>query len=169
MEPPPSMLEAYAAYGDYDTQAELTRGLVLDAARAIGRTVIPDGRGGEIDLEGPWQQVALLDAVSEALGDEITLDTPVEKLRSPADSRDVDLDPSWDADHIIVELNEQLIERNQLEPTFIKDYPESLKPRARPHRSIHSLQSYSAAQASISTRSRSRGRSSPARRSVTVP
>ena len=38
--------------------------------------------------------------------------------------------------------------------------------RALPQSSIHSLQSYSAAQASISARSRSRGCSSPARRSV---
>jgi lysyl-tRNA synthetase, class II len=131
-----TMLEAYAAYGDYDTQAELTRGLVLDAARAIGRTVIPDGRGsGEIDLERPWHHISLLDAVSEVLGDEITLDTPVEKLRSYADSRAVELDPRWDGDQIIVELYEQLVEASLLEPTFIRDYPESLKPLARPHRS----------------------------------
>ena len=131
-----TMLEAYAAYGDYDTQAELTRGLVLDAARAIGRTVIPDGRGsGEIDLEGPWHHVPLLDAVSEVLGDEITLDTPVEKLRGHANSRAVELDPRWDGDQIIVELYEQLVEASLLEPTFIRDYPESLKPLARPHRS----------------------------------
>ena len=31
-----TMLEAYEAYGDYDTMAELTRALVLDAAAAVG-------------------------------------------------------------------------------------------------------------------------------------
>ena len=29
-------LEAYEAYGDYDTMAELTRGIVLDAAATVG-------------------------------------------------------------------------------------------------------------------------------------
>ncbi len=130
-----TMLESYTAYGDYDTEAELTRGLVLDAGRAIGRTVIPDGRGGEVDLEAPWHHVPMLDAVSAVLGDEIALDTPVGKLRSYADEHDVTLHPEWDGDHIILELYEQLVERNLLEPTFIRDYPESLKPLARPHRS----------------------------------
>ena len=32
-----TLLEAYEAYGDYDTMAELTRALVLDAAAAVGR------------------------------------------------------------------------------------------------------------------------------------
>ena len=39
-----TMLEFYEAYGDYDTVAERTREMVLAAARAIGRTVVPDGR-----------------------------------------------------------------------------------------------------------------------------
>ena len=45
------MLEAYEAYGSYDTMAELTRDLVVDAARAVGRTVVPARDGTEIDLE----------------------------------------------------------------------------------------------------------------------
>src|SRR4051812_41696427 len=45
-----TMLEVYEAYGDYNTMATLTREVVLDAARALGSTVVPDGRGGEIDL-----------------------------------------------------------------------------------------------------------------------
>ena len=36
-----SMLEAYEAYGDQFTMMELTKALVLDAARAVGRTVVP--------------------------------------------------------------------------------------------------------------------------------
>src|SRR4051812_22351239 len=40
-----SMLEAYHAYGDIETMKELDRALVLDAARAVGRTVVV-GRSG---------------------------------------------------------------------------------------------------------------------------
>ena len=38
-------LEAYEAYGDYDSMAELTRALVLDAAHAVGRQVMDDPCG----------------------------------------------------------------------------------------------------------------------------
>src|SRR4051794_26054986 len=48
-----TMLEAYEAYGDYDTMADLTRDLVVSAAHAVGSTVVPDGHGGEIDLAKP--------------------------------------------------------------------------------------------------------------------
>ena len=63
-----TMLEAYQAYGDYDTMAELTRRLVLDAAAAAG---VETGRaldGTPIDLRGEWRSVTVHDAVAEALG-----------------------------------------------------------------------------------------------------
>ncbi len=61
-------LEAYEAYGDYDTMAALTRDIVLDAAHAVGRVVVPDGRGGEIDLAAPWRSVTIHEVVSAAVG-----------------------------------------------------------------------------------------------------
>ena len=51
-----SMLEVYEAYGDQFTMMELTKALVRDAARAVGRTVVPGRDGSEIDLEGEWRQ-----------------------------------------------------------------------------------------------------------------
>jgi lysyl-tRNA synthetase class 2 len=130
-----TMLEVYEAYGDYHTMAKLTREIVLDAARALGSTVIPDGRGGEIDLEAEWRHVPILDAVSEAVGEQVDVDTPAEKLRKLADRHDVALQPSWNAAEIVVELYEQLVEHLLLQPTFVTDYPAEVKPLAKPHRS----------------------------------
>ena len=59
-----TMLEAYEAYGDYDTMAALTHDIVLDAALAVGSTVVPDGRGGAIDLAAPWRTLTIHQAVS---------------------------------------------------------------------------------------------------------
>src|SRR6185436_18148545 len=69
-----TMLEAYEAYGDYDSMAELTRDIVLDAARAVGTTQVPDGAGGTIELDVPWRTVAVHDAVSAAVGEAIDVD-----------------------------------------------------------------------------------------------
>src|SRR4051794_17669310 len=74
-----TMLEAYEAYGDYDTMADLTRDLVLSAAQAVGSTVLP---GTEIDLAKPWRSVTVHDAVSEATGTEVTPDTTADELRA---------------------------------------------------------------------------------------
>jgi lysyl-tRNA synthetase class 2 len=130
-----SMLEAYQAYGDQFTMMELTRSLVLDAARAVGRTVVP-GRGGtEIDLEAEWRQAPILGLVSEALGEEITVETTAEVLRKHAERREVELQPKWGAEEIVVELYEQLVEDSLIQPTFVMDYPSAVKPLAKAHRS----------------------------------
>ena len=134
-----TMLEAYEAYGDYDTMAELTRALVLDAARALGRTVVSDGRGGEIDLEQPWRSVTVYDAVSEAVGETLTVESSAEQLRALAGRHDVALQPGWDAGEIVLELFEKLVEHTLLAPTFVKDYPASVRPLARPHRKVPGL------------------------------
>ena len=134
-----TMLEAYEAYGDYDTMATLTHDLVLEAARAVGRTVIPAGRGGEVDLESPWKHVTLHEAVSAIVGEDVTPDTSPVRLRELAEKTEVRLEDSWGSGEIVLELFEKLVEHTLLEPTFVRDYPESVRPLARPHRDVPGL------------------------------
>jgi lysyl-tRNA synthetase class 2 len=112
---------------------------VIDAARAVGRTVVPARDGSEIDLEAEWRRAPILDLVSEALGDEITVETPAEKLRKYAEDREVELQPKWGAAEIVVELYEKLAEHSLIQPTFVMDYPSAVKPLAKPHRSKHGV------------------------------
>jgi lysyl-tRNA synthetase class 2 len=130
-----SMLEAYQAYGDQFTMMDLTKALVLDAARAVGRTVVPGRDGSEIDLEGEWRQASILDLVSEAVGEQVTVETDEESLRKLAEVHDVELQPKWGAEEILVELYEQLVEDSLINPTFVMDYPSAVKPLAKAHRS----------------------------------
>ncbi len=134
-----SMLEAYEAYADYRTMAELLQALVRGAARAVGRTVVPARDGNEIDLEGEWRQAGLLELVSEALGHEIDLETPKETLRKHADDRDVALRPDWGTDEIALELYEKLVQHTLVNPTFVMDFPARVVPLAKPHRSVPGL------------------------------
>jgi lysyl-tRNA synthetase, class II len=129
-----TMLEVYEAYGDYDSMATLTRTLVLEAARATGRTVIPDGGGGELDLEQPWERVTLHQAVSNGVGEDVTIDTDVPRLQELAGKHHVDVEEDWGHGEIVLELFEKLVERTLRTPTFVCDYPESVRPLARPHR-----------------------------------
>ena len=129
-----TMLECYEAYGDYDTMADLTRDLIVRAAEAIGSTVVPDGRGGEIDLAKPWRSVAIHEAVSDAVGRPVTPDTPVDELRNIAAAREVALQPGWSAGEIVLELFEKLVEHTLIEPTFVRDYPVEVRPLTRAHR-----------------------------------
>jgi lysyl-tRNA synthetase class 2 len=129
------MLEAYEAYGDYNTMAELTRHLIVNAAGALGSSVISDGHGGEIDLAKPWRTVTIHGAVSDVAGASISADTPADDLRRIAADRDVPLQPGWSAGDIVLELFEKLVEHTLLEPTFVRDYPVEVRPLTRAHRS----------------------------------
>ncbi|RLV50465.1 lysine--tRNA ligase [Nocardioides mangrovicus] len=134
-----SMLEAYQAYGDYDTMKQLLRDLVINAARAVGRTVVPARDGTEIDLEAPWRTAPIFDLVGEATGVALNAQTPAAELAALAEKHDVALQPQWDAPEIIVELYEQLVEDSLIQPTFVTDYPAAVKPLAKAHRSAPGL------------------------------
>jgi lysyl-tRNA synthetase class 2 len=129
-----TMLECYEAYGDYDTMADLTRDLIVRAAEAVGSTVIPDEHGGEIDLAKPWQSVRIHEAVTDAVGQSVTPDTPADELRALAGAHDVALQPSWSAGEIVLELFEKLVEHTLIHPTFVRDYPVEVRPLTRAHR-----------------------------------
>src|SRR4051794_7984572 len=130
-----SMLEAYEAYGDIESMKDLVRALVVDAAREVGRTVVTSRTGEQIDLEQPWRSVGILDLVAETLGSQVSVDTPVEELAKLASDHDVELQPHWNAGEIVLELLEKRVEHTLVQPTFVEDYPESVRPLAKPHRS----------------------------------
>src|SRR6478672_11507976 len=79
-----SELEAYAAYGDYDTMATLTRKIIMDAAETVEVTAPLSPDGVEIDLATQWRTETIHNLVSEAVGDSIDPDTDVARLRAHA-------------------------------------------------------------------------------------
>jgi lysyl-tRNA synthetase, class II len=128
------MLEAYEAYGSYDTMATLTRDLVVNAARAVGRTVVPGRDGTEIDLEAEWRHETIHGLVSAATGTEVDDATSVEVLTRLAAEHEVALQPHWGAGDIVLELYEKLVEHTLIQPTFVRDYPAAVRPLAKAHR-----------------------------------
>jgi lysyl-tRNA synthetase class 2 len=130
-----TMLEAYEAYGDYNTIGTLTRELIQAAAVAgLGSTVLRRAGGGEYDIGGDWPSKTVHGAVSEALGEEVTPDTSEERLRKLCLQAGVPTEPGWDAGHIVLEMYERLVERQTVEPTFYRDFPVEVSPLTRAHR-----------------------------------
>ena len=134
-----SMLEAYEAYGDQHTMIALAKALVQDAHKAIGSPTIVGRDGSEIDLHGEWREAPILELVSEAVGATVDVDTDADTLRGYADKHGVELQDQWGAPEIVVELFEQLVEHSLVKPTFVMDYPEEVKPLAKPHRTTPGL------------------------------
>jgi lysyl-tRNA synthetase class 2 len=130
-----AMLEAYEAYGDYNTIGRLTRELVQEAAHALtGSHTVVHADGTEFDLGGNWREVTLFGSLSEAIGEEVTVETPLVRLAEYADKHQVGVDPGWGPGKLAEELFEELVVPRLRAPTFVRDYPEETSPLVREHR-----------------------------------
>jgi lysyl-tRNA synthetase, class II len=129
------MLEAYQAYADYNTMAELTQALVQGAAiAAFGSTVVKRADGTEYDIGGEWRSITVHDGISLAVGEPITPDTPETVLRELSAKLDVPLQPGWNRAQVLLEMHERLVEKKTVEPTFYRDFPVEVSPLTRQHR-----------------------------------
>jgi lysyl-tRNA synthetase, class II len=130
-----TMLEAYEAYGDYTTIGTLTRELIQAAAvAALGSTVVRRLDGSEHDIGGEWPWVGVHEAISRALGEEVTADTTEETLRQLSDRAGIHQEPKWSRGQVVLELYEHLVEARTVEPTFYRDFPVEVSPLTREHR-----------------------------------
>ena len=133
-------LEAYEAYSDYNGMAELTRNLVQQAARDAfdlpeGGEVVTLADGTEYDLSGEWDTIDLYTSVSEALGEEITVETPREQLVAHAERIGLEIDDYAVAGKVVEDIFEELVGNKLWAPTFVYDFPEDTSPLTRYHRS----------------------------------
>ncbi len=127
-----TMLELYQAYGDYHTMMEVGEALIREAALAVRGSLRFACQGRELDLEGAWRQVPMLELVSEATGEEIALDRA--DLGQIAERHGVDVHPTWGPGKLVLELYEKLVEERLWQPTWVLDLPREVSPLARPHR-----------------------------------
>ncbi|WP_082971027.1 bifunctional lysylphosphatidylglycerol synthetase/lysine--tRNA ligase LysX [Mycobacterium sp. E3298] len=138
-----TLLEAYQAHADYTVWIDGCRELIQNAAQAAHgeQTVLrPRGDGADgglhpVDISGDWPVKTVHDAVSEALGEHIDPDTPLPVLRKLSDAARIPYRAQWDAGAVVLELYEHLVEDRTEGPTFYIDFPTSVSPLTRPHRS----------------------------------
>jgi lysyl-tRNA synthetase class 2 len=131
-----AMLEFYEAYADYDSMAELTRELVQTAARdVLGSATVTLADGSEYDLGGDWTQLTMYGSLSEALGEEVTPQTPVAALTAHADRLGLEVDPRHlSHGKLVEELWEHLVGDHLHAPTFVRDFPVETSPLTKSHR-----------------------------------
>lgn len=130
-----SMMEAYEAYGNYNTIGQLTQDLIQTTAREVfGSEVVTLADGSEYDLSGQWQTLDLYETVSEAVGAEVTPETPRANLVAHAQKLGIEVDDYMVNGRIVEEIFETTSENKLYQPTFVRDYPEDNSPLVRPHR-----------------------------------
>jgi lysyl-tRNA synthetase class 2 len=134
-----SMLETYQAYGTYDDSAAVTREVIQEVAdEAIGTRQLPLPDGTIYDIDGEWTSLSMYPSLSEALGQEITPQTPADDLWGISDRLGLELprDRGYGHGKLVEELWEHTVGDRLWAPTFVRDFPVETTPLTRQHRSI---------------------------------
>ena len=130
-----AMLEAYEAYGDYNTMAALTQALIQNAAMDVFGTLQVQLEDGEVnDLSGDWARISMFESLSEAAGIEITPATDISVLKKLADKEGLEIDHPQHGKYV-EELWEHFVKGDLQKPTFVMDFPVDTSPLVRNHRS----------------------------------
>ena len=124
-------MEAYRAFSDLEGMKALAQGVIKAANKAIGNPEVIEYQGQTIDLSGEWASRPMTDIVSDVLGKQVTIDTPVEELASAAREKGLEIKPEWTAGKIIAEIYDELGEDTIVNPTFVCDYPIEVSPLAK--------------------------------------
>ena len=131
-----AMLEAYEAYGDYNTMADLTQEIIQNAAMDVfGTHQVALDDGTENDLGGNWPKISMFHSLSEAAGVEITPATDIAELKKLAKSVEIDIEHPLHGKYV-EELWEHFVKPGLDRPTFVIDFPVDTSPLTRDHRSI---------------------------------
>lgn len=124
-------MEAYRAFSDLEGMKALVQGVIKAANKAIGNPEVIEYQGQTIDLSGEWASRPMTDIVSDVLGKQVTIDTPVEELAAAAREKGLEIKPEWTAGKIIAEIYDELGEDTIVNPTFVCDYPIEVSPLAK--------------------------------------
>ena len=124
-------MEAYRAFSDLEGMKALAQGVIKAANKAIGNPEVIEYQGQTIDLSGEWASRPMTDIVSDVLGKQVTIDTPVEELAAAAREKGLEVKPEWTAGKIIAEIYDELGEDTIVNPTFVCDYPIEVSPLAK--------------------------------------
>ena len=126
-------MEAYRAYSDLEGMKELAEGVIKAANAAVNESEQIEYQGTTIDLSGTWPSRPMTEIVSEVMGREITLDTPIEELRAAASECGIEVNSAWGPGKLIAEIYDEKGEPSIVNPTFVCDYPVEVSPLAKRH------------------------------------
>ena len=124
-------MEAYRAYSDLEGMKELAEGVIKAANARVNSSEQIEYQGQVIDLSGTWPSIPMTQIVSNVVGEDVDLDTPVERLAELAVKHGIEVKPEWTAGKLIAELYDEIGEDSIVNPTFVCDYPIEVSPLAK--------------------------------------
>jgi lysyl-tRNA synthetase class 2 len=131
-----TMLEAYQAFGDYESMMELVQGMVCHVAQKVLGTLKIETKDAEgkivksIDLTPNWKRAKYKDLVREKAGADWFEISPAER-RQRAHDLGAEITKDYADFEVTGAVFEKLIEPTLIQPTFVTHLPKELVPLAK--------------------------------------
>jgi lysyl-tRNA synthetase class 2 len=134
-----TMLEAYDAYGNWQTMADLVEDMVCTVAEKVIGTLKIEHKDEDgnvirtIDLTRPWRRVSMVELVEERTGWKFekkpATQEEIDKLREQNPGKDLSFE--GEPAEQLTEVFEKLIEPTLIDPTFVTRVPGVIIPLAK--------------------------------------
>ena len=131
-----TMLEAYQAYGDYESMMELVQSLICHVAEKVLGTLRIEHKNADgqvtkkIDLSPPWRRVRYKDIVRERAGAD-WFDIAPRERRERAIGLGAEIGKPYEDFEVTQAVFEKLIEPTLINPVFVTHAPRELIPLAK--------------------------------------
>ena len=133
-----TILELYVAYKDYFWMMELTESLIEKVCLEIHNKTKVEFDSKKIDFKAPYERISITDAIIKYTGYDISGKSESE-LRSICKDLSIEIDDIMGEGKLIDAIFGNKCEKNFINPTFITDYPKSMSPLTKEHRSNSNL------------------------------
>ena len=124
-----TLMEAYLAYSDLEGMMNLTENMYQTIAKEVIGKMTYNWYGYDINLEGPWKRISMVDAIKEKTGidfkQEMTLDEALELAKK---HQIVVEEHEKTVGHIINLFFEKYVEETLIQPTFLYGHPVEISP-----------------------------------------
>jgi len=124
-----TLMEAYLAYSDLEGMMDLTEAMYTTIAKDVIGKMTYNWCGNEINLEGPWKRVSMVDAIKEQTGIDFKKEMTVEEALKLAEEHDIHVEEHQKSiGHIINLFFEKYVEETLIQPTFLYGHPVEISP-----------------------------------------
>lgn len=129
-------VEAYQAYGDFNTMRELIEDIYVAAAKAIHGSTKFEYQGHQIDVKKPWASYTMVEAIQKFAGIDCEK-VSVDDLKKLCRQHKIEVQENMTKGNLIQALFEDLVEEKLIQPTFITHHPLESTPLCKQCREPH--------------------------------
>ena len=123
-----TLMEAYLAYSDLEGMMDMTEEMYQTIARDVCGKMVYNWCGEEINLEGPWKRISMVDAIKEKTGIDFKENMSLDDAKLLAEKHHIEVEEHFSLGHIINAFFEKYVEDTLIQPTFLYGHPVEISP-----------------------------------------